>query len=273
MRPQILQHSVEYEKEKFKQFLNVQKKMNIDGLENTKIWLKRNYEAFDFEDESKEEIKIKVILNSFIELLNLDEQLQISFPETISLDQQKIKDLNSRIHVHLIVGSVILVIFASANSLSNLPDLKEKFKSIINILYTSDTGLEEKTSLEKLENIALQLIKEIQVNLKKNNLPPLDKEKELSLIQQITDLSNLENRIRSIVHRRILEFIEQALSNAINQSKETNESILKIPIGLGILKDELLEITSEFLRFISFNRSVFGEYYDKIIESFIDGSD
>lgn len=269
MRPQIIQHSVEYEKGKFSEFLDVQKKMNIDGLQNTKLWLKRNYESLDLDDESKDSIRNKVIFSAFIELLELDSQLRAFFPETVSLDEQKIKELQIRMHIHLIVGSVILVVFASVPSLQQIANLKEKFKSIINILFTSDMEIVEKI---RLENIALQLIKEIQANLKQNNLPLLDKEKELSLSDQIIDLSNLDNRVRNIVHRRIVEFVEQALINSAKQSASTNllnDSSLQIPTGLSILKDELLAITGEFLRFVSFNRSVFNDYYDKIIDALI----
>ena len=289
MRPQIIQHSVEYEKGKFKEWLEVQKKMNIDGLENTRIWLKRNYDVLDLEeDENKGTFKNKVILNSFIELLKLDQQFQTYFPETVTLDEQKVKELKIRLHVQLIVGSCILVIFAYVKSLQSIPNIKEKLKSIINILFTSDLNLDEKT---RLENIGLQLIKEIQSNLKENNLIELTKENELNLTDQILDLSNLDNRIRQIVHRRLLEFIEQALfnTNAFSSSQSSlsspsspsssssssndNSSSLQIPTGLSFLKDELFSITAEFLRLVSFNRSVFDEYYDKIIDSFIEDED
>lgn len=265
MRPQIVQHSVEYEKEKFKEFLNVQKKMNIDGLENTKLWLRRNYESLDLEEESRASIMNKVLLAAFIELLKFDQQpLQAYFPETVGLDEQKIKELQIKIHIDLIVASVILVVFATVNQLQNIPTLKEQLKSIINILFTSDLSLNEKA---RLENIALQLVKEIQANLKKHELNELTDDQQENLSAQIVDLSSKDNRIRCIVHRRILEFIELALNSTTESS-----SSLQIPTGLNILQDELLAITGEFVRFVSFNRSVFGEYYSQIIDGLIESA-
>lgn len=262
MRPQIVQHSVEYERQKFKEFLNVQKKMNIDGLENTKIWLKRNFESLDLDDEeNRSSTKNKVIIVAFIELLQFDRQVQAYFPETVSLDEQKIRDLQVKIHINMMVGSIILVVFAANGNLQNIPKFKENIKSIVNILFTSDLSLDENV---RLENIALQLIKEIQANLKQNDLPLMDAEKEKNLSNQIIDLSNKDNRIRSIVHRRILEFIELALN-----SNSSNSSPLQIPTGLNILQDELLAITGEFVRFVSFNKTVFSEYYDRIIDGMI----
>ena len=263
-RPQIVQYSFEYEREKFKEFLEVQKKMNIDGLENTKIWLKRNYESLDLDpaEEDAGSIRNKVILAAFIELLQFDRQLQAYFPETISLDQQKIKELQVKIHVNLIVSSVILCVFATVNSLQHMPKFKENIKSIINILFTSDLALDEKV---RLENIALQLVKEVKASLRANDLPPIDEQKEKNLASQIVDLANKENRIRCIVHRRILEFVELAL----NSNPQSNSSQLQIPSGLSILQDELLAITGEFIRFVSFNRSVFSEYYDQIVDGLI----
>lgn len=268
-RPQIVQYSFEYEREKFKEFLAVQEKMNIDGLENTKIWLKRNYESLELDpdEEDASSIKNKVMLAAFIELLQFDRQLQAYFPETVSLDREKIKELQIKIHVNLIVGSVILCLFATVNSLQrvpNQPKFKENIKSIVHILFTSDLGLDEKV---RLENIALQLVKEIQASLKANELPPIDEPKEKTLSSQIIDLSNKENRIRCIVNRRILEFIELALNSS---PQSTNSSQLQIPSGLSILQEELLAITGEFIRFVSFNRSVFNEYYQTILDGLID---
>ena len=264
-RPQIVQYSFEYEREKFKEFLEVQRKMNIDGLQNTKIWLKRSYELLDLdlEEEDVASIRNKVTLAAFIELLQFDQQLQACFPETVSLDQQKIKELQVKIHVNLVVGSVILCVFATVNSLQHIPKFKENIKSIIHILFTSDMTLDEKV---RLENIALQLVKEVRASLKANDLPPIDESKEKTLSSQIVDLNNKDNRIRCIVNRRILEFIELAL----NSDPQSNSSQLQIPSGLSILQDELLAITGEFIRFASFNRSVFSEYYDQIIDGLIE---
>jgi hypothetical protein len=43
MRPYIQQQVVQYEQKKFKELLEAQKETGIDGLEGTKLWLKRAF--------------------------------------------------------------------------------------------------------------------------------------------------------------------------------------------------------------------------------------
>ena len=54
------------------------------------------------------------------------------------------------------------------------------------------------------------------------------------------------------------EFIQQSITSP-------TAAPLRIPPGLSSLQTELTAITGQFLRLVSHNRAVFGEYYTDII--------
>ncbi|CAG2119678.1 unnamed protein product, partial [Medioppia subpectinata] len=74
MRPHIQLKSIEYERKKFKEFLDSQSKLSaVDGLEYTKTWLKRNYESIDVSNETNcKIITNKILVNAYLELLVWD---------------------------------------------------------------------------------------------------------------------------------------------------------------------------------------------------------
>ena len=46
-----------------------------------------------------------------------------------------------------------------------------------------------------------------------------------------------------------------------------NRNILQVPPGLTICKNDLGDIAGGFLRLVNYNKSVFGDYYNEIIEN------
>ena len=42
---------------------------------------------------------------------------------------------------------------------------------------------------------------------------------------------------------------------------------VKLPQGMSAVEKELLEITGQFLRLVTFNKNVFGAYYGEIIDN------
>lgn len=41
---------------------------------------------------------------------------------------------------------------------------------------------------------------------------------------------------------------------------------VKLPQGMGIVEKDLIELTGQYLRLVTFNKNVFGNYYGEIIE-------
>lgn len=58
--------------------------------------------------------------------------------------------------------------------------------------------------------------------------------------------------------KRVISFIQQALFSRLVEP-------LKVPAGMSVMEQELSQICGQFLRLISHNRSVFGNFYADII--------
>jgi hypothetical protein len=59
---------------------------------------------------------------------------------------------------------------------------------------------------------------------------------------------------------RYIDFLQGILT-------KRTQAPVKLPQGISIVEKDLIEITGQFLRLVSFNKSVFGSYYGEIIES------
>ena len=162
-RPLIMSQSVEYEKIKFKEFLETQN----DGLEFTRAWLKRHAPSEDEEGALQsriEEARFKKLLMSrilteaLVELLEWDEYYAL--PETLAMDHKRIIALRDQTERTAVSTAVILVSFSNVSGFIVPVDaqkLKETIKSHVDILlqdFFDDTDL-----LKILPNVALQVIK------------------------------------------------------------------------------------------------------------------
>ena len=61
-----------------------------------------------------------------------------------------------------------------------------------------------------------------------------------------------------ITAKRVTSFIQQGIFSRLTEP-------LKVPVGMSVMEQELAEICGQFLRLISHNRSVFGNFYADII--------
>ena len=227
-----------------------------DKLPFTSKWLDRNYKTLDLSEEpSLKSIVNKVLSSAYIELLIWDDSKQDLYPETLLMDQSRFDSLREKVSLFTLLGSIFLIIFANiGSSLQQLDDFKQQLKTHL-MLILEDEDVELET---KLESCSLQVVKEVESCLREHELPPATETKMESMKLQVKSLKERENRIRQIVQRRVLEFVEGvSLSNSA--------SPVQIPTGLSILQQELSSLTGSFMRLIAHNRAVFGEYYHEII--------
>lgn len=212
-----------------------------DGLEYTRKWLKRNYLSIDVSSEiNQQQVINKVLTAAFIELLVWDDTKQDLFPETLLMDENRFEQLRDSVTLFTLLGSVILVTFATAGaSVQQLNEFKLTLKEHL-MLILADKENDEQT---KMENATAQVLKELKTCLVKHDLPPLDLSKEQSLQTQIRDLAKADNRVRLIIKRRVIEFVEGVcVSNTA--------APVQIPSGLSILQDELSKLTGTFMRLV-----------------------
>lgn len=230
--------------------------MGEDPLEYTRKWLQRNVSSIDLSGETSEKTVInKVMSSAFSELLVWDDSLQDLMPETLLMDQNRFLVFRDKVTVFTLIGSIILVTFATVGpSIQSLSEFKQTLKQHL-VLILGDSQAEESV---KLESAALQVTKEVSKCLETHDLPSLDETKKKSLEAQISSLKDKESRVRVVLRRRVLEFIE-----GVCQSQTA--SPVQIPSGLSVLQEELLSITGQFMKLVNHNRSVFGEYYADMI--------
>ncbi|XP_074604961.1 T-complex protein 11-like protein 1 [Brevipalpus obovatus] len=263
IRPQIMQQSVPYERKKFEEFLENKKKLShLDGLESTKKWLKRNYDCNEFSGESKKEIINRVLTTAYIELLQWDDSLQERLPETLLLDEKRILTLRDALMLNVLVGSSLLIAVNTFSSLQSLAELKEEIRDHLMVIIGDDSDGKEDLS-NKLKSAALQIIKDVSKFFQNHGYAKIDPSKEELLKNQIIDIENKNNRIRQLVQRRILEFVESVFTS-------NTASPVQMPKGLTALQQNLSSLAGQFTRIASHNRAVYGDYYVDIITDIIE---
>lgn len=206
-KPDIIAHSVEYERKKFADLL----KVTPDGLEHTRKWLLRHldpntkvpkdedYNAF-IRATSK-----RVFINACIELLEWKEE-EI-FPETFMLDELRLKELSIRTYRVIIVGTALLMTVSNVDqNLQTLASFKDTLKNHICLLCASIYS--DKDLPNVLPNIADQVIKDISEARKAHNMAALSEVNEKAIKQQILEIANSDQSIRQLVRKlRLLSSI------------------------------------------------------------------
>lgn len=149
----------------------------------------------------------------------------------------------------------MLVTLATGGAgVQQLSEFKNTLKEHLMVIL-ADKELDEQA---RLANAAVQAVKELQTCLQQHGLAAMDSAKEQSLHAQVIDLSKPDNRVRLIIQRRVLEFVEGVASSP-------PMSPIQIPPGLSALQKELTEIGGSFLQLVAHNQAVFREYYTDII--------
>ncbi|XP_063608808.1 T-complex protein 11-like protein 1 [Penaeus indicus] len=258
IRPHIIAQSVTYEKKKFAEFLKTQN----DGLELTRDWLINHVREDDIEgaDElSMRGIVGSVISRAYLELLSWsDEKL---LPETVVMDGGRIFELRDRLSQVCILGSVLLVTMSSVGPMISQADaFKLKLKR--NLCIILDPALSDSETMALMENIAEQVVKEVEDHLSENEKPPLPASAKVALKSQVLEIKSPDHRIRALIMKRAMEFIGTLLSS-------TTARPVQMPPGLSTLQEELANICGTLLRLVTHNRNVFGEYYSDIITNHI----
>lgn len=174
-KPHIKAHSQDYEREKFNEILKQQQMIGIDGLEFTKVWLKRavrhveeQHGLLDLMNEavnsSSEEVNppiitpseespsidkrdrilgsdvVNKILNTaYCELLEWSPEKQRLYPETLLFDEATFKQLGEQYKVLVLTSSILLTTFAFIGkfNLQDNQDFRTLIKSHIITLLTA----------------------------------------------------------------------------------------------------------------------------------------
>lgn len=256
VRPVIVSQSVEYEQKKFREFLDSQD----DGLASTREWLVRHAPSKEETEDPKYRKLLgqRVLNESFSEILEWDEYYPL--PETLVMDQKRIFQLRDKVERVSVSTAVILLSFSNLNSLIIPMDsqkVKETIKKHIDILLLD--FYEDSDLLQILPNVAVQVIKDVNDYLEEKKKDKLSDSMMEDLTNQITSLEDPNQRIRDLLQKRIVDFCKQVISG--------NMKNIQVPPGLTICKNDLGDIAGHFVRLVNYNKNVFGEFYNEIIEN------
>lgn len=272
-RPHIQQHSIDYERKKFQEFLEKQKELCVDGLEFTRQWLCRSFTKLQHSSltdlgnkasASKAPVPSEhnVLVTAYMELLEWSDNN--TFPESLIMDKSRLLTIRDQVTIATLVASVLLVTYGVIGTpVQGASDFKEHLKENVMILMAGSSQCRESELSCKLEGVAVYIIQECQKFLKNHDFKSLTGDQEESLKIQIRNISSANHRVRIIVRDRIFQFVRDVISSS-------TANPVQVPIGLSILKTELTSIAGQFLKVVTYNRAVFGDYYSEIITGFSD---
>nr|XP_023015221.1 T-complex protein 11-like protein 1 [Leptinotarsa decemlineata] len=258
-RPDIITHSVDWERKKFADFLALQP----DGLEQTRRWLTKyikNDQPVPQDVEYEKFIRIvlkKSFLQACVDLLDWPENEE--YPETFMLDVERLIDLQVRTFRLIGTATILLVTVSSLGAdLQTLAPFKQSLKDHISILLQNVKN--DKDLIDVLPNVAEQVINDVKEAQRKYELPEMFQAVEATLKQQILDTGLADHKVRGIVKQRVKDFFQDIIESSTAAPQ-------KVPSGLTALQKELTEVAGQFLRIVSHNSTVFCIYYYDIVAS------
>ncbi|XP_075235299.1 T-complex protein 11-like protein 1 [Lycorma delicatula] len=252
-RTDIIVKSVEYEKSKFKQFLELQKVNGTDGLQFTREWLLRHYTS------GCPSSKWYMILGKcFISLLEWNDSYD--YPETVLMDRVRFTELGEDCHRLAIAGAVVLMsVSTSGGVLQNDVATKDLIKNHAVILLKDTKPLSKLKDI--LPNVAEQAVKDTNDAISSKGLGHFEGEKQNLLYHNIVESANPDHRIRYLIYQRLTEFLLTVIT-----TDSSKKSSIQVPPGLSSLKQEIALISGRLLRLVQHNRDVFGEFYCDIFK-------
>lgn len=270
MRPHIQTQVVSYEKLKFKELLDTQKESGVDGLEFTKQWLQRAKQRIASSSASTSTsvgnykyesgpTPSSICNEAFMEIFVW--QTELNFPETLAMDEIRFNEIYVKCRKFLVVCSIVNTVYALVGeSIRGLEELRLKLKQNILILLEDFMDM---TFEEMMKHIGEQVIKETNEALVKHGKSKLSESSETTLKHLIVDLSSkrlLENTVYKLLFARYIEFLQNILT-------KRTQAPVKLPQGMSLVEKDLLEVTGQFLKLVTFNKNVFGNHYGEIIQS------
>ncbi|XP_006883800.1 PREDICTED: T-complex protein 11-like protein 1 [Elephantulus edwardii] len=269
IRPHLMQHSVDYERKKFQEYLEKQP----NALDFVTQWLE---EASDelMSQKYKNTLPagggaagsedfamlspVAVQNHAYLKLLKWD-HLQRPFPETVLMDQSRFQELQLELEQLTILGAVLLVTFSMvAPGIVSQANFAEKLKMIVKVLLT-DMHLPSFHLKDALTDIGDKVCMEVSSSLSLCGFTPFTTDKETMLKGQIQALASRDNRIRRIMDSRIFTFLETYLASG------HQKPFPAVPGGLSPVQKELEEIAVKFVRLVNYNKMVFSPYYEAIL--------
>ncbi|XP_028397016.1 T-complex protein 11-like protein 1 [Dendronephthya gigantea] len=281
LRPQIVQQSVEYERQKFKEYL----KANPNGLLSTEQWIKKGHDVARRELNASDDpvgidgdrsgascgndgregttnVGLVDVCRHCYSGILLGEG-NFPFPETLFMDSYRVAETRLSAQCLVKVVSVIAVTLNIVGKhLASDAEYKTTLKESVAVLLKD---LRESDLANAFPNICEQVIKETDSFLSKRELASLDEEKTIVLRQQIMNLAEDGNNICQLFKKRMYDFVK----NGLLQPNASNTTPATVPATLADIEHELLDIWKKFGHLVSHNYAVFGPFYEEILKNIL----
>ncbi|KAM9754310.1 T-complex protein 11-like protein 1 [Menidia menidia] len=258
IRPHLMQQSVEYERNKFQEFLEKQP----NALDYTEKWLEetarslRGAEPAGAGPPDPGPPPLSVHNQAYLRLLRWEHAAD-PFPETLLMDQVRFQEMQQEAEQLVLLSSVLLIVFPSAGEpVSGLMDnLKLTVAVMLADLQTQSSGAEE-----VFATIGEKLCAELSESLNQHGHPPLSTDRSGALKGQILALAQPDNTVRRLMESRVQSYLLAALECSQHRTPPS------LPGGLEPISRELKELAVRFSRLVNFNKLVYSPFYQKILQ-------
>ncbi|XP_055526010.1 T-complex protein 11-like protein 1 isoform X2 [Wyeomyia smithii] len=258
-RNEVIANSVEYEKQKFKQFLELYK----DGFPETEKWLKRNKVTESTAEsaagtsttstsDNQQRHSKDTIFNAYLELI--DWNTENEFPEMLEMDRDRVIGLQGRASRLCTCASTLAITCAAIPSVAQSVELRKTLAKELAILVQNCNNTKDLD--DTIENVWLHVRSVITNRLQELNQPKLDETLESTLKTQILQIAKKESPVRNLLWKRLLTFTQLVL--------RTNNAI-PVPPGFQEFADDVEGLAKAFKRISYYNYAVYGEYYHEIL--------
>nr|XP_061813350.1 T-complex protein 11-like protein 1 [Nerophis lumbriciformis] len=260
IRPHLMQQSVEYERNKFQQFLDRQP----NALDYTEKWLKDTVNDLSEASSTGASSDPPTLLpghvhnQAYLRLLKW-EHLSEPFPETVLMDQTRFQEMQQKTEKLVLLSSILLIVYTTTGeAISGLPGLIERLKNTVHSMladmHTPSFNLQE-TLLTMGEKLCLEL----NQCLKQHGYATLSTDQKDTLMGQISATIQPDNTVRRLMDSRVQGYLLATLESSQHKTPPP------LPGGLAPICKELKELAVNFSLLVNFNKLVFSPFYQKIL--------
>ncbi|KAH8396017.1 hypothetical protein KR222_001881 [Zaprionus bogoriensis] len=241
-RNDIAAHSVEYEKEKFSNYLR--EFHGNAGFPATEDWLQRHRAGCNSSDD--------IIYNAYMQLLNYPADKE--FPELLRIDKERFEGLSWRGQRLILCASLISIA-------QSVPVISQRRENRVKLAQQLDILVQHVKKSDQIEAAIASCNEQIRAFINKSlaseQLPPLSEAQQAQLQSQVQQLANKTSPVRTLMANRLEGFVRVAL--------RSNGNIPPPPAGFTDFEEELVAFIASFRRLVSYNHAVFGKYFMQLL--------
>ncbi|KAL4004165.1 beta-1,4-galactosyltransferase 1 [Sarotherodon galilaeus] len=265
IRPHLMQQSVEYERNKFQEFLEKQP----NALDFTEKWLEDTVKSLQdsaatasasASDSSLHPLSVHN--HAYLRLLRWDHDSD-PFPETVLMDQVRFQEMQQEAEQLVLLSSVLLIVYTTTGeAISGLPGLMETLKNTVNVLL-ADMHTPSFSAQEVLATIGEKLCVELSQCLSQHGYSPFSADRKSALKGQISAAIQPDNTVRMLMESRVHNYLLASLESSQHKTPPP------LPGGLAPVSKELKELAVRFSRLVNYNKLVFSPFYQKTLQKIL----